>query len=189
MFEKYRHVTSGLEDFYTRFIVGDGEHLKRKLQNFPVIDTDRAVEFRQTFLLSKVLVVAETSNGNVVAACGLRSIFNILTMYVEGAYRGRGIGTQVLKIAISKAQKRNLNFIMLTVLSNNSPALHLYLKFGFKEIFRLKSLGRIVMILPLSFKGRLAYIFLNAISSCRFTEVFSMYVVECVHKRTMKGRP
>lgn len=56
-----------------------------------------------------------------------------LGMGLEFAYRGRGYGAKMLKTVIDWAKTLNfLEWLDLDVFAHNTPAIHLYQKFGFK---------------------------------------------------------
>jgi len=71
------------------------------------------IPWANVFLPSKILVVGVDDKSNVVAVCGVRSLFNILTLYVCEQCRGLGIGSQILKKTIGMARERRLGFILL----------------------------------------------------------------------------
>lgn len=154
-----------------KFIVSNGERFRGRLQNFP---------WARNFLSSKILVVG-MNGSSIIATCGIRSVLNILTLYVGKGYRGQGIGRRILRKTIEVAQKRNLGFIVLSVLMDNMPALHLYLKFGFREIVRFDKF--ITMMFPLTTRGELAYGFLSLISS-KLPNIFIAHVANWIEKMT-----
>ena len=53
-------------------------------------------------------------------------------LYVDPAYRGRGINKQILNYLFDWAQRHNLPEIHLAVYPENSPAVRAYVKAGFK---------------------------------------------------------
>ena len=68
--------------------------------------------------------------GELIRTCHVAE----LEMKVSKTYRGLGIGTHLLKIAIHRAQqKRHISKIKLSVIDHNQPAIQLYQKFGFQE--------------------------------------------------------
>lgn len=77
---------------------------------------------------------AAICDGQVVGFCVLRrfdiegEIFNIA---VSDAYRGKGIGEQLLSEALSFADVLNVKHIFLEVRRSNIPAISLYKKLGF----------------------------------------------------------
>ena len=107
------------------------------------------------FLRAKILVIFLTSRRDVVAVCAISRLFNVLALYVEKEHRGRGVGKRILTKAINEARKQGLSFIFLSVYARNVPALRLYSKLGFKNIFNLKQREYCVMMLPLKYRGKI----------------------------------
>ena len=155
-----------------KLLVNSGEHLGEKLKNFPMA---------REFLPSEILVVG-INDSEVLVACGIRSIFNILTLYVNQGYRGRGLGSLILKKTINVARNRNINFITLAVLSDNAPALHLYHKFGFKKVLYLRNY--IAMIFPLTLKGQFACAFSRIIGFV-LPNQFLVHFARLIYERTV----
>jgi len=156
-----------------RFFMSNGEAFKEKCRDFPVA---------KEFTSSKMLAVC-IDGDNVVAACGVRSLLNVLNLYVREAYRGRGIGTQLLMITIEAAKKRKLGFIALTVSQDNFVAFRMYRRLGFKETVFLKKSRQMLMVFPLSLVSRLAY---APFSTIRFlpNSVLS-YVHSWLYRKTL----
>ena len=78
--------------------------------------------------------VAELS-GSIVAYFGTMIIgeeCEVLTLAVDRLYRGRGIGKYVLAGVIAHAKRRGCKKIYLEVDENNTIAVSLYKKLGFK---------------------------------------------------------
>lgn len=159
------------------FVFEFGEAFKSKLSNVP---------WANAFLPSKILIVAVNDKGDVAAVCGIRSVFNILTLYVCEEWRGRGMGSQVLEKTISIAQERHLGFILLGVFHSNLRAFHLYCKFGFKEVVFLQKPSLRIMILPMNFIGEVAYLFLCAITLL-LPNLFWAYATQWVHNVTVSN--
>jgi ribosomal protein S18 acetylase RimI-like enzyme len=158
-----------------KFVFGFGEILESKLANVP---------WTNAFLPSKILVIGVDDNGDVMAVCGVRSVFNILTLYVCREWRGRGIGSQILKKTIDMAWKRRLSFILLGVFHSNVGAFRLYSKFGFKEVVFLKKSSLRIMMLSMNVIGEVTYLVLCAITSF-LPNVLWAYVAQRVHDRTI----
>jgi GNAT superfamily N-acetyltransferase len=161
---------------HVKSLSGDGKQLRKRVQGFPL-----ASELAS----SKLLVVFVVNDNDVVAACGIRSLFNVLVLHVEEGYRGRGLGTQVLTKTIDVAQKRELNFITLSVSSDNIVAFHLYSKCGFKETAYLRKPNLILMMIPLNRKGRFVYEFLKDVCFL-LPNSFLTRVHEWLYKRTVQ---
>jgi len=122
-----------------------------------------------------------------MAVCGIRSVFNILTLYVCKQWRGRGIGNQILKRVIDKAREHRLGFILLGVPYDNVRAFHLYFKFGFREVVYLKKSGLRVMMLPMDSMGEVTSVFLCGITSL-LPNVFWTYAAQWIHNITVSNR-
>jgi GNAT superfamily N-acetyltransferase len=144
------------------------------------------IPWANVFLPSKILVVCVNNNGDVVAVCGIRSVFNIITLYVCEKWRGKGVGTKTFKRTITIAKKRHISFILFGVYYNNIPILRLTSKFGCKDIMSLKKSNIGFKIIPLNFLGHIAYISLRVITSL-LPNVFWTYVAQRVHDRTISG--
>lgn len=57
----------------------------------------------------------------------------ITNIAVREDFRGRGIGTMLLKEALDEAKRRDIGAVTLEVRKSNAPAIRLYEKFGFKS--------------------------------------------------------
>lgn len=64
---------------------------------------------------------------------GKANVMIIDSVEVKEAYRGRGIGTQIMDRAIELAKKHNVDSVELIVNRDNIPAKNLYKKVGFKK--------------------------------------------------------
>lgn len=158
-----------------KFVFGLGEAFRSELLHIPWADA---------FLASKILVVGIKDDGCIAAVCGIRSVFNILTLYVCEEWRGRGMGSQILKRMIDVARERCLSFILLGVFYDNVRAFRLYSKLGFKEVVFLKKSSLRIMMLSMDFLGEVTYVFLCAITSL-LPNVFWTYAAQWVHNRTI----
>lgn len=158
-----------------KFFLSSGEHLGRRLLDF---------SFVREFASSRLLVVCTSDDGNMVAACGIRGLLNTLVLYVKESYRSRGIGAQILSKTIQIAERRKLDFVTLSVSSGNIVAFRLYKRAGFQEVLTVRKSGKILMMLPLTFAGKLAYDVFHAI---RFLlpNTFLFYVHTWLYGRTL----
>ena len=138
------------------------------------------------FLPSKILVVGVDDKSNVAAVCGIRSLFNILTLYVCEQCRGLGIGSQILEKTIGMARERRLGFILLGVFYDNVRAFRLYSRFGFREVVYLRKLGLRVMMLPMNFVGEVTYLFLCVVTLL-LPNLFWTYAAQWVHNATVSN--
>jgi len=131
-----------------RFLLSNGEHMKTQVSDLP---------FASEFTSSSLLVVCANDNNKIVAACGIRGLLNTLVLYVREDYRSRGVGSQTLNQTIKAARERGLDFVTLTVDCDNTVAFRLYDRLGFKEVVSLKRSNQILMMLPLTYAGRLLF--------------------------------
>ena len=159
-----------------KFILSSKEVFKSELLSIPWVNA---------FLPSKILVVA-VDDGSFGAVCGIRSVFNILTLYVCEQWRGRGVGSQILEKTIGMARERRLGFVLLGVFYNNVRAFRLYSRFGFKEVVYLRKSGLRIMMLPINFVGEVAYLFLCAITLL-LPNLFWTYAAQWVHNTTVSN--
>ena len=157
-----------------KLLSGDGRQLGKRVQDFPL-----ASELAS----SGLLVVLVDSKSDAVAACGIRSLFNVLVLYVEEAYRGRGLGTEVLAKTIDAAREHGLNFVTLSVASDNIAAYRIYSTQGFKELVHLRTPDLILMINPLNRKGWFVHEFLRRLCAL-LPNSFLTSVHGWLHKRT-----
>ncbi len=61
-------------------------------------------------------------------------VVNIIDVFTKEEYRKKGVSSRILKYIINK-YKGNKAKLMLEVRSKNIPAINLYKKFDFKEIY------------------------------------------------------
>jgi len=137
-----------------KFLVAKGKDLSKEVSGFPL---------GREFAVSNLLVVCVTDTGEIVGACGIRSLLNVLVLFVKDNYRNRGVGTQLLRRAIEEAEMRRLEFITLSVTYDNMTALGLYRKFGFEEALYLRQSRKVLMMLSLVSTWRFACTFLRNI--------------------------
>lgn len=65
----------------------------------------------------------------------LKHVVNICAVYVKKEYRGQGISKKIFDTAIKLInKKKHIKKIKLSVNSELKPAIHLYKKYGFKEV-------------------------------------------------------
>lgn len=106
-----------LESFKGDFIP-DGEHVWRIWVEYALV------------------YVAVDEEGNVIGAslafpCRDK-LYSVHKVFVAKAYRGQGIGTELMKILIVELDKLEVD-AFLTVYPKNSPAIALYNKLGFTD--------------------------------------------------------
>ncbi|MBL0344490.1 GNAT family N-acetyltransferase [Candidatus Villigracilis affinis] len=98
-------------------------------------------------------LVAATRDGQMlgVAMLGIRKNRVWLTrLGVIPNTRRNGIGSALVGGLIKDAAKLNLDFVMLEVIKNNTPAHQLFLKYGFREIGELLVMRRSPLIPPIA---------------------------------------
>ncbi len=98
-------------------------------------------------------LVAATRDGQMlgVAMLGVRKNRVWLTrLGVIPNTRRNGIGSALVDGLIKDAAKLNLDFVMLEVIKNNTPAHQLFLKYGFREIGELLVMRRSPLIPPIA---------------------------------------
>lgn len=61
-------------------------------------------------------------------------VINIVDVFVEEGYRRKGIASKLIDYVFDMYRMRNIRF-MLEVRKDNIPALNLYKKYGFKQIY------------------------------------------------------
>ena len=99
----------------------------------PPVDIDeRAAQFART---AAGLVVAE-ADGQVVGMLHVeasRHGFGEIGMLVHRDWRGRGVGSALVREAISRARGQGLHKLSLEVFAHNTAAIALYRRCGFAE--------------------------------------------------------
>lgn len=60
--------------------------------------------------------------------------FEIVNIYVLKPYRKRKIGSDLIQFLINEGKIKNINNITLEVNKENTPAISLYKKYGFKNV-------------------------------------------------------
>ena len=81
-------------------------------------------------------IVAKINN-EVVSFAGIKIVMDqadVMNIVTKKTFRNQGIGTLLLDNLISIAHKLQLSSISLEVNEENLPAIHLYEKFGFKNL-------------------------------------------------------
>ncbi len=61
----------------------------------------------------------------------------IIDLYVKPSFRGKGIGTLLLKKALEELKERGIEVVQLSVISKNRAAIKLYEKFRFVEVLKI----------------------------------------------------
>jgi len=160
-----------------KFVLSNGKYFRDKLQSFP---------FAKEFVSSKVLVVCIDDYDNIVGVCGIRSPFNVAVSFVRKDYRGIGVGSRQLKLAIKAAEKRPPYFVTSTVSSENVRVFHIGNKIGFREVFTLKRTNQVLRVSTTTRMGRLAYVFFYVIGHVLPNNILS-YVHWHLYNRSLKA--
>ena len=81
--------------------------------------------------------VVAKENSQIVGFAGISTCFDEATLnniVVKKSHRGRGIGGELLETLIEFCADLHMKSLTLEVNSLNTPAIHLYEKFGFKNL-------------------------------------------------------
>ncbi len=82
-------------------------------------------------------IIAKTNDGEIIGFAGIKIILDnadIMNIVVKKSWRKQGVGNLLLNNLISICKDLNLLSLSLEVNEDNIPAIHLYEKFGFKQI-------------------------------------------------------
>ena len=82
-------------------------------------------------------IIAKTNDGEIIGFAGIKIILDnadIMNIVVKKSWRKQGVGNLLLSNLISICKISNLSSLSLEVNEDNLPAIHLYEKFGFKQI-------------------------------------------------------
>ena len=82
-------------------------------------------------------IVVKTNDGEIIGFAGIKIILDsadIMNIVVKKSWRNQGVGNLLLNNLISLCKELNLVSLSLEVNEDNLPAIHLYEKFGFKQI-------------------------------------------------------
>jgi phosphinothricin acetyltransferase len=64
-----------------------------------------------------------------------------LSVYVDEAARGRGIGSALVRSVLTHARDRDLHVVMAGITSDNAVSLRLHEKLGFSEVAHIREVG------------------------------------------------
>ena len=85
-------------------------------------------------------IVVRKKIGDKIAGCGFGAIENnyvgVFDIVVKEEFRRNGYGREIVETILSEAGKRGVKNSYLQVRLDNSVALHLYEKMGYREIYR-----------------------------------------------------
>lgn len=77
------------------------------------------------------------SNDEILGFAGFKILVDkadIMNIAVKKSFRNQGIGSQLLENLMQLSQEKKVTSIFLEVMEENYPAIHLYKKFGFRQV-------------------------------------------------------
>ncbi|UCE29036.1 MAG: GNAT family N-acetyltransferase [Candidatus Bathyarchaeota archaeon] len=165
-----------------RFFVGNGSQFEEKLQDYPTPWAD--------FLRASRILVVGVVDDNAVAAYGIRSMLNVMTLYVKEGYRGQGIGRQLWEKVYNVARKQRVHFF-----TGELPFQHLHSKYGlllFSEygcrvMKRFDKSKTVLIMCPFTIEGGIFCAFLRIICSMIPAELLRQ-ITDWLSKRTRSKR-
>ena len=97
-----------------------------------------AMEHIDELISQGAMAYFAVENGEVLATCMTMrledDIWEICKLAAKNQYTGTGAGSSVLKAAMKYATDHNAKKLVLISCRSLKPAIHLYKKFGFKEV-------------------------------------------------------
>ena len=87
--------------------------------------------------LANSLYLVAKINNEIVGFAGIKTVLDeadIMNIVTKKSRRNLGIATELLEKLIYIAKEKNIKQLTLEVSEQNSPAIHLYEKLGFKKI-------------------------------------------------------
>lgn len=96
-----------------------------------------------------VLVATDPETGGMAGWASL-NVFNPrpgyrlvaeLSVYVDRAYRARGVGSRLLEVLLDRARAVGYHKVVLTAMAHNTAGRALYARFGFREVGTFKEQG------------------------------------------------
>lgn len=82
-------------------------------------------------------IIVKTNDGEIIGFTGIKILVDnadIMNIVVKKSWRNQGVGNLLLNNLISLCKDLNLLSLSLEVNEDNLPAIHLYEKFGLKNI-------------------------------------------------------
>lgn len=123
-------------------IIAEGSYFPR---NEGVPDLETARQWYHDHAKAGLFYLAAKVNGEFVGGAtiepkrGKESHIAVFGIYLKQSFRNMGIGTRLVQKIIQIARSKGFEMIELSVFSSNQRALHLYNKFGFEEVGRIKN--------------------------------------------------
>lgn len=93
----------------------------------------REVKEKESIYLMAYVDGAFAGNGRVNRGKGRHRHTGSMGISLRSAFRGGGIGTELMKSLIDEARTLGLRLLTLTCFETNAPALHVYEKLGFQK--------------------------------------------------------
>ncbi|MEF9934654.1 MAG: GNAT family N-acetyltransferase [Clostridium sp.] len=126
---------------YLQTISRETDAMLRYPEEFTLKEEDNFKRYAAVCESSNTIELVMTLNGKIIGHCGLRPIFEVkkcihrcsFGISVLKSHWGKGVGYNLLKALILKAVEIGYEQIELDVVSDNTSAIGLYKKFGFKE--------------------------------------------------------
>ncbi|MCK4735731.1 MAG: GNAT family N-acetyltransferase [Methanophagales archaeon] len=102
-------------------------------------------------------LIIKRENNKIVGVCCVRryELINDPYLIIKKEFQGRGYGTMLTKKLIEQS-KGKINAIVLRVIIDNAPAIHVYQACGFKRLWkrrRNENTMELRMFIPLNRKG------------------------------------
>jgi len=97
--------------------------------------------FESELNMNNSYYVIAKQNNEIVGFAGMKFVLDeadIMNVVTKKSKRNSGIATKLLEELINIATQKNIIKLTLEVNENNSPAIHLYEKLGFKKIAERK---------------------------------------------------
>lgn len=119
---------------YLRLVESDPDEYLHQVAKAP--QTFPHLFYANVFAKGHHLIMYDLTGKNVIATGGLtpdETDWKMVSMYVDGKYRGHGIGTSFVSELIRVAREKGVKKITLCTMPNHMPkAFRLYMKFGFE---------------------------------------------------------
>ncbi|TRO51179.1 GNAT family N-acetyltransferase [Candidatus Bathyarchaeota archaeon] len=121
-------------------VIREGKYL---YLNDEIVDMEEEHRWFERSVNAGMLYLIARVQGKVVGGASMdpqtdkRAHVAQFGIFICDGYRNLGLGTEMLKEFIEIAKKRGFEILQLSVFANNTKALNVYKKCGFKEIGRL----------------------------------------------------
>jgi len=115
------------------------------IRNKRLPDVETAQEwYQEQVKAGMTYIVARVNNEFIGGASiepreGKASHVGYFGIYLKNEFRNLGIGTRLIRKIIEVARQKDFEIIQLYVFASNKKAIHIYKKFGFQEVGRIKN--------------------------------------------------